>query len=203
MSRIACQCRHLRWFQLHGWKCSYCARPFSGGSHSTPTVRAVYADCTFANLGGDEESDCDVCTSAINVNAVFVSIVNSTFFDPARFTKTAYIRAWEGGSVRISGCEFGDPVDVEDSLFFQNNGTFYSDDDVVSARAKEGPPQPTLPIAQAPVALVGSYDGFLQNTDPWFTSTVAVRTSASSHARPSLPRTCLCRFTIAGRVSQA
>ena len=129
----------------------------------------MHADCTFANLGGAGVGDgCLDCTGGINAANASVNVVNSTFFDPAPFNGTSYVRAWGGAHVLLSGCEFAPTPELKLSPFYARNRSFvYSSDRSFRIRSDSGPPAPPSPIAAIP-DLTGSDEAFLQGSDPWF-----------------------------------
>lgn len=146
------------------------------------------ADCTFANLGGDGFGDaCPDCTGAIVASdSAALTVVNSTFFDPAPFPGTSYLRAFEGGRVRISGCEFAPKPGLTEELFYtRGDATVYADDPSIRIRSDSGAPVAPLPLAAIPAPAPGANATFLERTDEWFAYRRKVR-DLPSLRRPAL-----------------
>lgn len=106
--------------------------------------------------------------NAVNAS---VTIVNSTFFDPMPWNGSTYIRAWAGGQVLLSGCEFAEATDLRFSPFQAYDGaTIFSDDTDIEVRS-DGPPLDTLepsPLVAIPTGPTAPNRVFLQRSDPWF-----------------------------------
>ena len=107
---------------------------------------------------------CFDCTSAVNAHNTSVAIINSTFFDPAPFNGSSYIRAWGGARVLLSGCEFAPtPHHNKTPFYVRDNGTIYSDVPLVVRSDPGVVPFTAAPASSAPAA-------FPTRNDPWFAS---------------------------------
>lgn len=140
--------------------------------------RLCTADCTFANLGGDGfvQDACFDCSAAVNAVNASVTIANCTFFHPAPLNGTAYIRAFNGGRLRITGCEFAPTPDLQFSPFVALPDTaVYSDDASMAFRDDGGAVTPPKPLAAAPSLPETSPLEFLTRDDEWFVAMQEVR----------------------------
>lgn len=150
----------------------------------------MHVDCTFANLGGDGQG-CENCTAAISAGNTTVTVVNSTFFAPAPFPVSTYIRAWNGGRVLLSGCLFGPGPELSRSLFFTVNAVIYSDSkEAIAIRSlnNSAPLSQSSPVSAIPAIPPDSNDAFLQRDNPWFVDLLEVRL----HCRHTRRLTCSC-----------
>eukprot|EP00892_Ulva_mutabilis_P002162 jgi/Ulvmu1/11947/UM082_0026.1 len=173
---------------LRGLARRYFTRTTFQGDGLGPTVafwadENVYAEnCTFANLGGNGFGDCPDCTGGLNAANASVAVVGSTFFDPAPFRGTSYFRAFDGGRISTSGCEFAPTPHLQLSPFYaRDNSTVYSDDAAMRVRSDSGPPVAASPLAAIPDYPPGSNKIFLQRSDPWF---VAIRQTLNATLAP-------------------
>lgn len=160
-----------------------CAPPQMGARLSP----CMHVDCTFANLGGDGRG-CENCTAAISAGNTTVNVVNSTFFAPAPFRTSTYIRAWNGARVLLSGCRFDPGPKLSRSLFFTKNAVIYSDsEEAIAVRSDDAfaPLSQASPAAAVPAVPRGSPKAFLQRNDPWFVALLEVcLPELGSRARP-------------------
>ena len=154
------------------------------------------ADCTFAYLGGDGftvQNACADCSSAVIAANTSASLVNCTFFSPVASNGSAYIRAFDGGRVRISGCRFA-PTDLRLSPFAAlSNSSVYSDISSFVVRDDTGATSPPQPLAAAPALPETSPYAFLTRDDEWYVAIQQVCLAApqgrrSMHAHPRSPR---------------
>lgn len=134
-------------------------------------VEVYAADCTFANLGGDAEQHCDNCVGAINSDRVAVTVVNSTFFDPAPLPDSLYVRAWNDGGVALHGCEFGPTTMPKDEppFYASDEADLYSDVDGLLHQTNDaGVLRRGRSLEDLPQLPAGTPMRFLQRDDPWF-----------------------------------
>lgn len=157
--------------------------------HANPLTPLLHADCTFANLGGDSTGGCPDCSSAVNAASVSITIVNSTFFDIAPFPGATYVRAWRGGRVLLSGCEFAPTPDQQQVPFYAEElSAIYASNNDVLIRTDADVLLPAQPLSQVEVAHPNtSSTRFLRRDDPWF---VRIRSVRPSPGPAQTPTTC-------------
>ena len=145
--------------------------------HANPLTPLLHADCTFANLGGDSTGGCPDCSSAVNAASVSITIVNSTFFDIAPFPGATYVRAWRGGRVLLSGCEFAPTPDQQQVPFYAEElSAVYADNESMLIRTDTDNLVSARPLSQAGVDHPNtSSTRFLRRDDPWFLRIRSVR----------------------------
>lgn len=151
----------------------------------TVTSRWCAADCTFANLGGDDSGTaaCGDCNGGVVAAGSFVHIVNSTFFDPVRRPLTSYVRAWGSGGVLLTGCTFAAPPDITRPLFYaRESAVIYTDDPAIRVRSGDGGTATASPVSLVPDLPADSNRSFLQRSDPWFVNIMRVRSPFCSRS---------------------
>lgn len=116
--------------------------------------------------------------AAINAANTSVAVSNSTFFAPAPFPTSNYIRAWQDSRVLLSGCRF-EASEVPRFLFSStDSATIYSDGaETVAVQSGNGSAtlSPALPVADIPVFPPNSSKAFLRRNDPWFVALLEAR----------------------------